>query len=93
MGPQPELHQSPELGKRDGKLKIGLCRHLAWPSKPAQIRARFCAKGKSFRMERCSLGIAAGHLGQATRNSSDWDVIEKQLFLKQFYIANEIVEH
>ncbi len=41
MGPQPELHQSPELGKRDGKLKIGLCRHLAWPSKPAQIRARF----------------------------------------------------
>ncbi len=23
MGPQPELHQSPELGKRDGKLKIG----------------------------------------------------------------------
>ncbi len=31
MGPQPELHQSPELGKRDGKLKIGLCRHLAWP--------------------------------------------------------------
>ena len=43
MGPQPELHQSPELGKRDGNLKIGLCRHLAWPSKPAQIRARFCA--------------------------------------------------
>ncbi len=43
MGPQPELHQSPELGKQDGKLKIGLCRHLAWPSKPAQIHARFCA--------------------------------------------------
>ncbi len=36
MGPQPELHQSPELGKRDGKLKVVLCRHLAWPSKPAQ---------------------------------------------------------
>ncbi len=43
MGPQPELHQSLKLGKRDGKLELGLCRHLAWPSKPAQIRARFCA--------------------------------------------------
>ncbi len=43
MGSQPELHQPPELGKRDGKLNIGLRRHLAWSSKPAQIRARFCA--------------------------------------------------